>query len=74
MNQTGPVQTHARPPRYARASEACRHFRISRSTLWLWAKTRTGFPSPIKAGAKVTLFDLEAIDEFLRTDACGSEK
>lgn len=70
MNQAANVQSATRQaPRYARASEACEHFRIARSTLWLWVKTRTGFPAPIKAGPKVTLFDLNAIDEYLRQSA-----
>lgn len=55
--------------RFARAKATCDHFQIARSTLWLWAKTRPGFPKPLKAGEKVTLFDLPAIEEFLRAQA-----
>lgn len=55
--------------RFARAKGACQHFQIARSTLWLWVKTRPGFPKPLKASEKVTLFDLRAIEEFLRTHA-----
>lgn len=55
--------------RFARAKGACQHFQIARSTLWLWVKTRPGFPKPLKAGEKVTLFDIPAIEEFLRTQA-----
>jgi predicted DNA-binding transcriptional regulator AlpA len=55
--------------RFARAKGACQHFQIARSTLWLWVKTRPGFPKPLKASEKVTLFDLRAIEEFLRADA-----
>jgi prophage regulatory protein len=57
--------THAR---YARAKTASKHYQISRSTLWNWVKNRRGFPSPLKAGARVTLFDLNAIDDFIKAD------
>ena len=53
--------------RFARATGACQHFQIARSTLWLWVKTRPGFPKPLKASERVTLFDLQAIEEFLRS-------
>lgn len=55
--------------RFARAKATCEHFQIARSTLWLWVKNRPGFPKPLKAGEKVTLFDLPAIEEFLRAEA-----
>jgi len=65
-------ELHALPvQRFARAKGACRHFQIARSTLWLWVKTRPGFPKPLKAGQKVTLFDLLAIEEYLRAEASG---
>jgi predicted DNA-binding transcriptional regulator AlpA len=56
-------------PRYARAKVACAHFQIARSTLWQWSKHRVGFPKPLKAGAKVTLFDINAIDAYLKAQA-----
>lgn len=56
-------------PRYARAKTACAHFQIARSTLWQWIRTREGFPQPLKAGPKVSLHDLNAIDAFLKSDA-----
>jgi predicted DNA-binding transcriptional regulator AlpA len=59
--------------RFARAKGACNHFQIARSTLWLWAKTRPGFPKPIKAGEKVTLFDIHAIEEFLMANAASED-
>jgi predicted DNA-binding transcriptional regulator AlpA len=74
MSKTSTVRPIDHPSRYARASEACRHFRISRSTLWLWVKTRTDFPAPIKAGPKVTLFDLDAIDMYLRASVSGDAR
>jgi predicted DNA-binding transcriptional regulator AlpA len=65
VRQIPPVQ------RFARAKGACNHFQIARSTLWLWAKTRPGFPQPLKAGQKVTLFDIHAIEEFLMANAAS---
>ena len=56
-------------PSYARARQACKHFQIARSTLWKWCKEREGFPQPLKAGEKVTLFDLNAIDAYLKAQA-----
>ena len=67
-NQTVPG-TNQKPNNYARAKAACAHFQIARSTLWLWIKTRKGFPQPLRAGPKVSLHDLNAIDAFLRSDA-----
>ena len=65
MQQLNSIQHH----QYARAKSACEHFGISRSTLWLWCKTRKGFPTPLRAGPKVTLFDIAAIDSFIKADA-----
>lgn len=59
---------NAKLPHYARAKKACAHFQIARSTLWQWIKTRKGFPQPLKAGPKVSLHDLNAIDAFLKSD------
>lgn len=58
-----------REPRFARAKTVCNHFQIAKSTLWVWAKTRPGFPQPLKAGEKVTLFDIHAIEDYLHTSA-----
>ena len=52
-------------PVYGRAKDVRAHFKISRSTLWRWIKEREGFPQPIQAGARVTLFDLNAITAYL---------
>ena len=60
----------AAAPRYARAKAACAHFQIARSTLWTWL-ARPGFPQPLKAGPRVTLFDINAIDAYLRASAKG---
>lgn len=59
-------------PHYVRAKEAAQYLGISISTLWHWAKTRAGFPRPIKAGERVTLFDLVAIDAWLQEQRQGA--
>ena len=69
MTQSTPVQSTHQKPQYARAKAACAHFQIARSTLWQWIRTRKGFPQPLKAGPKVSLHDLNAIDAFLKSDA-----
>jgi predicted DNA-binding transcriptional regulator AlpA len=63
------VQGTDQKPHYARAKVACAYFQIARSTLWQWVKSRQGFPQPLKAGEKVTLFDINAIDAFLKAQA-----
>jgi predicted DNA-binding transcriptional regulator AlpA len=69
MTQSTLVQGTLQKPQYARAKAACAHFQIARSTLWQWIRTRKGFPQPLKAGPKVSLHDLNAIDAFLKSDA-----
>ena len=63
------IQGTDKKPYYARAKAACAHFQIARSTLWHWTKSRHGFPQPLKAWEKVTLFDINAIDAFLKAQA-----
>lgn len=60
-----PTNATLPPPRYLRASGACAYFNIGRSTLWAWCKTRHDFPKPIKAGPRVTLFDVAEIERFI---------
>lgn len=69
MQSKTTVQGTDQKPHYARAKAACAHFQIARSTLWQWTKSRRGFPQPLKAGEKVTLFDINAIDAFLKAQA-----
>ncbi|MEI6599484.1 MAG: hypothetical protein WCN21_03355 [Comamonadaceae bacterium] len=69
MKRDSTVQGTVQKPHYARAKAACEYFQIARSTLWQWCKTRDGFPKPLKAGEKVTLFDINAIDAFLKAQA-----
>lgn len=60
--------------RYARAKAAAEYFQISRSTLWLWCKTRPGFPQPLRVGERVTLFDLDLIETYLKLHAARGAK
>lgn len=57
--------------KYARAAQAANYFRIGKSTLWLWTKTLPDFPQPIKIGKRVTLFDLDEIENYF--DAQGGK-
>lgn len=66
------VITTITQPQYARAKKAAAHFQISVSSLWGWTKNRHGFPKPLKAGERVTLFDIGAIDAFLKSE--GGDK
>ena len=69
MSEKLPILATEKRPNYARAKAACAHFQIARSTLWQWCRTREGFPQPLRAGPKVSLHDLNAIDAFLKSDA-----
>ena len=60
------IQCPEPQPHYERAKATAQHLKISVSTLWHWSKTRHDFPKPVKAGERVTLFDLAAINEYLR--------
>ena len=64
--QVNPTAPLVEQRRYARATEAARYLKISKSTLWRWVQELPGFPKPIKIGPRVTLFDLTAIDELLQ--------
>lgn len=57
---------------YARVKQAAAFFDISTSSLWYWTKHRNGFPKPMKAGLRTTLFDINAIEAFLKSE--GGEK
>jgi predicted DNA-binding transcriptional regulator AlpA len=61
-----------RRPLFARTKETCERYKIARATLWRWVKDRKDFPKPIKAGARVTLFDLNAIDAYLADGKGGA--
>ena len=76
MLQNTAVRGTDQKPQYARAKIACAHFQIARSTLWQCTKNRKheGFPQPMRAGPKVTLFDINAIDAFLKAHAANNGK
>ncbi len=63
------TQSTSSTPRYARARQTAEHFAIGESTLWHWLRTREDFPKPTRAGEKTTLFDLTAIEQYLRRSA-----
>ena len=61
-------QLVASQARLERPRQTAHYLKISLSTLWHWAKTREDFPRPVKAGPRVTLFDLNAIDAWLQQE------
>ncbi len=69
MAATATVHATDRKPDYARAARTAKHFQIGRATLWQWTKERSGFPQPLKASARVTLFDINAIETYLQAHA-----
>jgi predicted DNA-binding transcriptional regulator AlpA len=69
MSAATTVQATDQKPVYARASSASKHFQIGRATLWQWVRDRPGFPQPLKASSRVTLFDIAAIDRYLQAQA-----
>lgn len=48
-----------------RPGELAAHLKIGLSTLWAWCK-REDFPKPLHAGPRVTLFDVHAVESYLR--------
>ena len=53
-------------PLWGRPKKVAEHFDISEGTFWNWTK-RPGFPRTIKAGPRVTLIDIRAVERFLAT-------
>lgn len=70
-SEAGDASNNSPLPRRARPKEAARYLKIGRSTLFEWCKTRAaeGFPQPLKLSPRVTLFDLDAIEKFIRGQA-----
>jgi len=50
---------------FMRPGELAAHLKIGLSTLWAWCK-REDFPKPLHAGPRVTLFDVHAVESYLR--------
>jgi predicted DNA-binding transcriptional regulator AlpA len=55
--------------KYVRIKDACEYFQVSKSTFLRWTQEKPGFPQPYKVSARVVLYDLSAIDDFLRGQA-----
>ncbi|SDN51398.1 AlpA family transcriptional regulator [Polaromonas sp. JS666] len=73
MNQQNTAPGADQKPQYARATATAQHLCIGKSTLWQWCGSgpgsRPGFPKPIKAGPKVSLFNITAIEAYLKAQA-----
>ena len=57
--------TIIRGKRLARPAAAAEYLGIGISTLWAWSADRPNFPAKIKAGPRVTLFNLDELDQWL---------
>nr|WP_321253279.1 helix-turn-helix domain-containing protein [uncultured Ruegeria sp.] len=40
------------------------HYNVNRATIWNWAKSKPGFPQPVKVGGNTTRFDGDAIAAY----------
>jgi predicted DNA-binding transcriptional regulator AlpA len=60
------------PYQLMRPKQAAKHFCIGVSTYLLWVKSRPNFPQPIKAGPGVTLVDVTAIEQYLRSQSAAA--
>lgn len=49
--------------RYVRPKDLAYHLSVSISTIWRYAK-RSDFPTPVKLSEKVTVFNLDEINEW----------
>ncbi len=44
--------------------DVCKIFQISRNTLYLWGKERTGFPAPVRINERVLRYRKADIEAF----------
>lgn len=58
-----------RPRRNERPTQLAARLGCGVSTIWSWAKNRDGFPQPIKLSERITVFDADAVDDFLHLQA-----
>ena len=61
-------------PNYVRAKEVSAYFKIGDATFWRWVKEREGFPQAFKVSERVALFDLTAIETYLRNQSAKAPK
>lgn len=61
-------------PAYMRVKAMAPHVGMGVSTLWKLAKYNPDFPKPIKAGSKVTLFNVAAVESFIERQASSLSK
>lgn len=48
-----------------RPAQAAEKLGVSAATVWRWARTKPGFPKPIKLGSHVTVFRESELDAFI---------
>lgn len=54
------------PRTFFRPHETCKHFKISRTTLCQWVRSKPGFPQPLRPSSRVTLHDIGAIEAYMK--------
>ncbi len=47
---------------------------VGPATIWRWVRSRPEFPKPFKIGEATTVWDLEAIEQFIATQHDTSVK
>ena len=52
--------------RLARPAAVAAYMGLGLSTLWDWASNKPGFPPRIRIGQRITLWDLDLIDAYVR--------
>ena len=61
------TQTEQQPLKtceFLRPAEAAKYLRVSRTTIWRWARERPDFPKPIRLSATIAAFRRADIDAF----------
>ena len=51
---------------YLRPKAAAKFLGIGMTTLWEWARTKEGFPKPLRPTEGVTLFSIGELDAWVR--------
>lgn len=75
MHQENQASQDVQPARMERAAQLCARYGISKSALYKWLKEEDrGFPQPIKYGAKCTLFNVAAVDDYFERVRSGAVK
>lgn len=56
---------------FAQANAVCLRFGFSRVHLWRLSRDDPKFPKPRRMGPRLTLYDVQAIEEYIRAHGAG---